>query len=325
MRALAGSRATISGISGISGVFGLAAALMFAFAPSPLRAETAARLENLRIEIEGGRVHLFVRASSGIDPRVHWLPQTGRELFVVDLPGVRLGSASLARRPGAPILYAAAAQWRSSPPVVRLALHFPKRVPVHLVRRDSEFEWIIGEAAPTTTTPSASEAAAPALTSPSPAAPPLSPPAPNWRDRRVTLSFRDASLPDVLRAIGEQNAVSILIHPEITGAVSVYLESVRLEDALHSILAAHSYTFRVERDLITVLPARLDFTSYRVWFLKTPGGGTLPDLLRDLVPPPSRLFYYRDANAIVLFAAAPSVAELVEAALAELDRGAAGN
>lgn len=76
------------------------------------------------------------------------------------------------------------------------------------------------------------------------------------------LDFKGADVRDVLRLIALQSGVDIAAAPEVVGSVTVHLEDVTLEEALHIISRSLGYTHEVQDDVYYVFapPGALDLT-----------------------------------------------------------------
>ena len=73
--------------------------------------------------------------------------------------------------------------------------------------------------------------------------------------KRVSLDFRNTPIEDVIRIMAEQADVDIVKSPAVTGAVTVTLTNVPLEEALNQILAAHGYAYVLSQNMIRVITA----------------------------------------------------------------------
>jgi type IV pilus assembly protein PilQ len=73
--------------------------------------------------------------------------------------------------------------------------------------------------------------------------------------KRVSLDFRNTPIEDVIRLMAEQADVDVIISPAVTGAVTVTLRDVPLEEALNQILAAHAYSYVMSENMIRVITA----------------------------------------------------------------------
>jgi type IV pilus assembly protein PilQ len=73
--------------------------------------------------------------------------------------------------------------------------------------------------------------------------------------KKISVEFRNTPIEDVIRIMAEQADVDIIKSPAVTGAVTVTLRNVPLEEALNNILAAHGYSYVVSENMIRVITA----------------------------------------------------------------------
>jgi hypothetical protein len=60
-----------------------------------------------------------------------------------------------------------------------------------------------------------------------------------WKGFPISLSLRDAPLPEVLRSFARLVGVNLVLHPGVQGEVTIELVDVPWDQALHVILRAH--------------------------------------------------------------------------------------
>jgi type IV pilus assembly protein PilQ len=68
----------------------------------------------------------------------------------------------------------------------------------------------------------------------------------------ITLQTAKTEIADALRLVAEQGGLNLVIGPEVSGQVSVYLESVPVETALRAISVNNGFNYSVENGVITV-------------------------------------------------------------------------
>jgi type IV pilus assembly protein PilQ len=68
-----------------------------------------------------------------------------------------------------------------------------------------------------------------------------------------SMEFRDADLKDILRALGQQNQLNIIMGDEVQGKVTLSFQKVRLFDALEAILRIHNLTYFQEGNIIRIV------------------------------------------------------------------------
>ena len=71
---------------------------------------------------------------------------------------------------------------------------------------------------------------------------------------RVSLDFQDADIVAVLRLLSDVSGYNMVIHPAVTGKVSMKLSNVPWEQALDSILRTYGLAKSVEGNIITIAP-----------------------------------------------------------------------
>ncbi len=116
---------------------------------------------------------------------------------------------------------------------------------------------------------------APAATAPSPAAAAALPEAPPAAPRpdaipepRFDLSVSGAAARDVFLSMVTDTRYSMLMHPEVTGTLSVTLRGVTVREALESIRDVYGYEFKIEGRRITVFPATMQTRIFMVNYLQ---------------------------------------------------------
>ncbi|MHC4655763.1 MAG: secretin and TonB N-terminal domain-containing protein, partial [Planctomycetota bacterium] len=72
--------------------------------------------------------------------------------------------------------------------------------------------------------------------------------------KKISITFRDTPIDDVIRAIAEKANVDIIKSPQVIGTVTVTLTDVPLEEALNNILAAHGYGYVADKNVIRIAP-----------------------------------------------------------------------
>lgn len=125
--------------------------------------------------------------------------------------------------------------------------------------------------------PAAAPAPAPAPVAAAPAAP---------AEPRFDLIVNGANVRDVFLSMVADTRYSMLMHPEVTGTVSVTLRAVTVREALESIRDVYGYDFRVDGRRITVYPPTMQTRIFSVNYptaqrrgkseMRISGGGTMP-------------------------------------------------
>ncbi|MBI3375547.1 MAG: secretin N-terminal domain-containing protein [Betaproteobacteria bacterium] len=86
-------------------------------------------------------------------------------------------------------------------------------------------------------------------------------------DPRFDLSVNNAPASQVFMSIVSGTRFSMLVHPSVTGAISVNLKDVTLREALDSIRDLYGYEYRVDGTRILVLPAGVQTRIFQVNYL----------------------------------------------------------
>jgi len=118
--------------------------------------------------------------------------------------------------------------------------------------------------------PSAAAAANTAASSAPPdTAPPPAAPRPDAApEPRFDLSVSGASARDVFLSMVTDTRYSMLMHPELTGTLSVTLRGVTVREALESIRDVYGYEFKIEGRRITVFPATMQTRIFMANYLQ---------------------------------------------------------
>jgi MSHA biogenesis protein MshL len=86
-------------------------------------------------------------------------------------------------------------------------------------------------------------------------------------EQRFDLAVTNASAAQVFMSIVSGTRYSMLVHPEVAGAISVNLKDVTVEEALSSIRELYGYEYRMEGTRIYVQPAGLQSKVFQVNYL----------------------------------------------------------
>ena len=103
----------------------------------------------------------------------------------------------------------------------------------------------------------------PAKATPTPASPGAvivldSPKEAGWTGERISLDLKDADIKDVLKTFAKLGRFSVVIDPEVKGAVTVRLENVPWDQALDVILRVNGLGYVLEGKLVRVgVPSKL--------------------------------------------------------------------
>ncbi len=72
--------------------------------------------------------------------------------------------------------------------------------------------------------------------------------------KKISVTFADTPIDDVIRAIAEKADVDIIKSPKVIGNVTATLTDVPLAEALDNILAAHGYGYVADKNVIRIAP-----------------------------------------------------------------------
>ena len=72
--------------------------------------------------------------------------------------------------------------------------------------------------------------------------------------KTVSVEFRETPIADVVRQLGAQADVDIILSPKVAGNVTATLTDVPLDEALNNILAVHGAAYVAGRNMIRVVP-----------------------------------------------------------------------
>ncbi|MBI4690525.1 MAG: type IV pilus secretin PilQ [Nitrospirae bacterium] len=74
----------------------------------------------------------------------------------------------------------------------------------------------------------------------------------------ISIELRDVELGDVMRAIGQEHGINIIVDEKITGKVTVSLRNVPLWEAIDSILKDKGYAYIREENILRIIPSPED-------------------------------------------------------------------
>jgi MSHA biogenesis protein MshL len=86
-------------------------------------------------------------------------------------------------------------------------------------------------------------------------------------DQRFDLSVNSAPAAQVFQALVSGTRYSMLVHPSVTGAISVNLKDVTLVEALDSIRELYGYEYRIEGTRVFIQPAGIQARVFQVNYL----------------------------------------------------------
>lgn len=76
----------------------------------------------------------------------------------------------------------------------------------------------------------------------------------NEKGPPVSIELRDVEMRDVLRALGQEHGINIIVDDKVTGKITVSLRNVPLWDAIDSILKGKGLTYIKEENVVRIVP-----------------------------------------------------------------------
>ncbi|HBR22109.1 MAG TPA: hypothetical protein DD713_06010, partial [Nitrospiraceae bacterium] len=80
----------------------------------------------------------------------------------------------------------------------------------------------------------------------------------NEKGASISMELRDVELSDVLRALGQEHGINIIIDEKVTGKVTVSLRNVPLWDAIDSILKGKGFAYIKDGNVVRVISSGAD-------------------------------------------------------------------
>ena len=80
----------------------------------------------------------------------------------------------------------------------------------------------------------------------------------NEKGAPISMELRDVELSDVLRALGQEHGINIIIDEKVTGKVTVSLRNVPLWDAIDSILKGKGFAYIKDGNVVRVISSGAD-------------------------------------------------------------------
>ena len=109
---------------------------------------------------------------------------------------------------------------------------------------------------------------------------------PLYNPSRITMDYREADLPNVLRLLSKQNQVNIVAGSDVTGNITISLRNVTLKETLDNILIANGYDYVMNENVILVksqdkfMPSKLQT---KVYNLKYINAQNFKNVIQDLI------------------------------------------
>lgn len=90
---------------------------------------------------------------------------------------------------------------------------------------------------------------------------------PKPSEKRFNLAVNNAPAAQVFAALAADSRYSILVHPELTGTITVNLKNVTLLEALDTIRDVYGYDYRIDGERITMLPLTMQTRMFQLNYL----------------------------------------------------------
>ena len=78
---------------------------------------------------------------------------------------------------------------------------------------------------------------------------------PKWIGEPISLSLKDADLVEVVRSLALLSKLNVIVDPRVQGKVTLELEDVPWDQALHVILKTHRLGLEVDGRIVSIAPA----------------------------------------------------------------------
>jgi type IV pilus assembly protein PilQ len=83
---------------------------------------------------------------------------------------------------------------------------------------------------------------------------PLGATTPTWEGEPMVMTLKDADIKDVLRSFARISGLNIVVQPGVTGTVTVELNNVPWDQALHTILKTNGLDYQLEGNIMRIAP-----------------------------------------------------------------------
>lgn len=113
-----------------------------------------------------------------------------------------------------------------------------------------------------------------------------------YASNKITMDYRGADLPNVLRLLAAQNNVNIVAGKDVSGNVTLSLRQVTLKEALDNILYAGGYDYVMNDDVILVKKNDTFFPALaqtKVYHLKYINADNLKKIILDMLPEKAKI------------------------------------
>ncbi len=105
-------------------------------------------------------------------------------------------------------------------------------------------------------------------------------------NKKISMDYREADLPNILRLLAQQNNVNIVAGSDVTGNITISLRNVTLREALDNILFANGYDYILDGNVILVKLKEQFIASKsqtKIYRLKYIDAENLKSVIKDMV------------------------------------------
>ncbi|HUS57397.1 MAG TPA: secretin N-terminal domain-containing protein [Planctomycetota bacterium] len=143
---------------------------------------------------------------------------------------------------------------------------------------------------------------------------------PGDKEDRITLEAADADLVDLVRLIGAQAGLNMIIDPDISGKVSVSFKNVTVDDAMQSILRSNGFMAQKQGEIVRVMRVGLADTisQSKLFQLKAVSVPDIQTELQQFISAGGKLVLHPQKNSFVVIDR-PEVISTIESYLAVVD------
>lgn len=92
-------------------------------------------------------------------------------------------------------------------------------------------------------------------------------------ERRFNISVNNAPAAQVFAALASDSRYSILVHPDVTGTITVNLREVTLPEALEAIREVYGYDYRIAGGRVTIQPLTMQTRMFHINYLSAARSG----------------------------------------------------
>jgi len=207
----------------------------------------ATEITGISFEQEKNRLKLVITGNGGLRPNVFTLS----DRIVMDIPGVAL-KAALPEEVVSPVKGIRSGEY---PDRVRLVVDVKKDVNFEVLAKENEI--ILGIPVETPVIIAKPETEEPAEKERAPKAEPEAKKeaaAGGYTGQRISLDFQNADIVPIFMLLGEVSGYNVVVHPSVTGTVTLKLKDVPWDQALELLLDTFSLAKAIEGNIMKIAP-----------------------------------------------------------------------